>query len=244
MMNFFFLIWIFTEASKDAEPGEFRLMQLEKETPNVFALVTQFLNANEFLFLALGSKKLHNTLNGSLENLKRNLNDEFVTKFAKYFVTPLTFPQKERVLPYFHFFCVNFGATDISRELKLQWERDDSNAQKMVKFTRSWEDKKPQKHAVILEGGKLSLYVFNEGSLAPFVLLQIQDNRFPLVVENNGVLEDACRANCPNEIQKVGAESVMMFNFRPECTVVSYLTPENFLVHIRTFPFAEFPGFN
>jgi len=238
MINFFFLISIFTEASDDSKQREFRLMQLQQDSASLFALVTQFLNAKEFLLLALGSTELNNTLTGSLKNLKMYLNAEFGMNFRKYFVTPPIFPLKEFVLPYFHFFCFYFGTE--TTPLEQGWKRDDSNPQKIIKFfTRLKNNKLQTEKCMILEGGKIKLlHAWDDDSFRSY---QVRDNTLPLVLAKDGVLRNA--HNCKPEVQKVGTEFVMSFTIPPEFSVVSYLTPENFHAHIRRFPFAKFPGF-
>lgn len=262
-MNLLFLIWIFTEVKATVvnvnrkrkqclrrkiqisklpkRENGFRLMALEREKPNLFAIVTQFLNAKEFLRLVLGNKRLHETLNGSLESLKRHLNAEFVRNFAIYFVTYAhfsTFPQKEFVLPYFNFFCLRFGTESTKERI---WNRDDRNPQTgLFRFVIIWHENKITKLAYFVEKGN----VFYADEIAGCLrLYKHQENRVPWIIARKGILEDMDFTLFPPEVQNVGNEFVLKFNFPPEITVVSYLTPENFHASIRNLPFSVFPGF-
>lgn len=265
ILNLLFLIWIFTEAKATIvnvnrkrkqcrrkilklaknitlkKENGFHLLALERERPNLFAMVTQFLNAKGFVNLAVGNKRLHKTLSGSLESLKIHLNPEFVTNFPKYFVTYAyfpPFPQEKFVLLYFNFFCRMFGTEPTVKQI---WRRDDRNPQKKIRFTTLLKDDKFTKLAYFVEGGKLC-YAQEVGGRVKFY--KHKENRVPWVISADGIFDAMDFILFPPEVvQKVGNEFVLKFNFPPEITVISYLTPENFNANIRKLPFAEFPGF-
>jgi hypothetical protein len=110
----------------------------------------------------------------------------------------------------------------------------------LFRFVIIWHENKITKLAYFVEKGN----VFYADEIAGCLrLYKHQENRVPWIIARKGILEDMDFTLFPPEVQNVGNEFVLKFNFPPEITVVSYLTPENFHASIRNLPFSVFPGF-